>query len=238
MKTFQIEGSNLYFRELNDPEEVSFELAASVARLLADAYAGRFEEPAGKLPEGTFKDFFGVGGSPDTISSRAKRMRSHMAHGSTYCIASEQPNYSFEVTGGLAKTSAYRTTKLQKARLQSPNCYLNDIVVAPTVQGAGVGKALLRGVLTSGRFDMRRSLTLDGFEDHHYANAWFKRLGMHVVEGAANDFEVDVPSSDPFESWGQNARQYYWLPQLRYTSEGEATLEGIVGKLERANSPN
>ncbi|HET7059960.1 MAG TPA: GNAT family N-acetyltransferase [Candidatus Saccharimonadales bacterium] len=150
-------------------------------------------------------------------------MKRSIADGSAYWIAPDQKG-DYSSQRALVKTTPSRAFKLQKTRLQAPNCYLNDIVVAPGWQSKCIGKTMLFAALTSGEFDMRRSLALDAFEGNDRANSWFRRLGMHAVEGPGS-FVIEMPSSDSVQ-----------LPQVRYTSEGQATLEDIASSLESAGN--
>jgi ribosomal protein S18 acetylase RimI-like enzyme len=233
MEVYEIEGLDTRFGELSDPAEVDLETASACLRLLANAYAHQFEKPNGWLKQGAFKEHFRPD-KEDSVTSHADRMRAAIKDGSVYWFAS-QPDQHFETTGGLAKASPSRSGLLQRAHLQSPNCYLNDIVVAPAAQGNGIGRQLLLAVITSDHFDIRRNLTLDAFQGNEVANAWFQRLGMHAVEGSRRDFNVAwLPSDDPFTAWQPGAGTMQSLSQVRYTSEGQATMGDIELKLEEA----
>jgi GNAT superfamily N-acetyltransferase len=222
---YELPVQRLWVGEINDPEEVQSEYARAALELLSKAYARQFEEPRGDQPAGIFTKRFDANDNIQ-ISRQEEHMKEHIAEGSRYFFipegawtASDGSRDDLSVWRGLAKTSPSRATRLQKMRIGSPNCYLNDIAVAPLWQYRGYGRALLHAAISHSGFERDNTLVLDAFKaNEDSVNEWFRQLGLHTVKATVEPFIIDASHE---------------LPQIRYSSEGAATLGGIAHLLER-----
>lgn len=200
-------------------DDITADLAAGALDIMAKAYGYQFEESGPRMPEGTFRRLFDS--TDETkVHEQAAQMRIDVVGGSVYGFASDPEVDDSPVV--IAKASPSRANPLQKIGWQAPNVYLNDIAVDPGRRGLRFASVALYDVLTSGRFERKRILALDGFVGNTLPNEWFERLGLHKVAADIEPFVVDK-------------EQGLTLPQERYSSEGYATVEDVAEKLKTAN---
>jgi GNAT superfamily N-acetyltransferase len=203
---------------LAEADDIKPQHAYEALGLLAVSYARQFEAPNGPLPQGAFQAYF----NPDkdaNVDRQHQRMRSYVSAGSQYWYlrAGDRSNQPSSLAG-LAKATPSKASRLQKTDLRSPNCFLNDIVVDPALQGRGCGSLLMHVVTKYSGFDEERIMALDGYVGNKLPNLWFKRLGM-------------LPTGDAVTPLKLGSHE---LAQVRYTSSGGHTLGTMRHRLERS----
>lgn len=205
----------------NPRNQIDQRFAHDVLTLLTRAYTSQFEDaatydcplPAGAIEEAVKPD--------DRASIRAyiERALGYVDHYEsqywtvTY-LQEDGQSHSDLAIPGLIKVSPSLSNLFQKANLLSPNMYVNDIIVDPSVQHMGVGSMLLHAALSHAGFKRQRSVALDGFKGSS-VNRWFESLGF-----IAGD-----------EVGGLQLGEHT-LPQTRYSSEGNVSIGGIIARLE------
>lgn len=218
---------------------VNLFVAGKVLELMADSYAHQFEDPnVNHRPElvkpGTMRGRFLTRDRANI--QQMYRMNSSIMNGSIYWHVDLDDKDSLDTIfysndradiGGLIKVSPSRASRAQKLRVRPPNCYVNDMVVAPHWQHEAdasrhhrLGSMLLHAALRHGEYSPGAKLALDGFEGNA-ANAWFGRLGMVAVPAA----ELD----------GWEAGPGVILPQVRLCSQVGTTLHDHVASLEQVS---
>jgi ribosomal protein S18 acetylase RimI-like enzyme len=178
-------------------------------------------------------------GAPDANVRQMNQMNRTIAHGSSYWYVNPSEtsptdlafkfNENESVGGyvaGLIKTSPSRPTVAQRLHLQTPNCYVNDIIVDPALKRNAasptnhyIGSMLMHAALNFGDFKPGASLAIDGYAGNDAANAWFDRLGLREDSTA--------------ELAGWAASDTITLPQVHYMSQPGQTLRRHVEALER-----
>jgi ribosomal protein S18 acetylase RimI-like enzyme len=66
-------------------------------------------------------------------------------------------------------------------RFRGTTLFLNNIVVLPAGQGAGVGRALLREMVQEARQQGRSTLSLDVLDTNARAMSWYARIGLEAT---------------------------------------------------------
>ena len=66
-------------------------------------------------------------------------------------------------------------------RILEDEIFLNQISLFPTYRSMGVGKALLEHGFTLAKDYKKTKMSLDVFEDNHYAEEWYRRKGFISV---------------------------------------------------------
>jgi GNAT superfamily N-acetyltransferase len=215
--TYEKNDDSINLFRVDEAKDVSEELAAQNMRLLAAAYAHQFEEPTGILPRDTFARRHDPE-DPHLLERHLDRMVSSLESESQYWFS--YVDEGLVMINGLSKVSPSRSNQVQKARLSSPNAYLNDLLVDPSSQRKGLGSGLLHAPLKFGGFGYDKALALDAFKGNPQVNSWFERLGMLPVEAEVGPFDIDGIHS---------------LEQIRYSTPESVNVGQVRIRLERAH---
>jgi ribosomal protein S18 acetylase RimI-like enzyme len=203
--------------QLSKPADITWSVANAAAEVLIGAYAGQFERPHGRLPEGTFDMRFRKNPFVErAIDARQDHMRTEVSNGSRYWFI-PAPDQGPDVWAGLLKVSPSQSWWQRKLRM-TPNCYLNDIAVHPQWQRQQHASVLLLSGLRYSGFRQDKALALDAFDGNEVANQWFERLNLYQTGAKVRPFRV---------------RGGYELPMVRYSSEGKVALSGIADEIEK-----
>jgi ribosomal protein S18 acetylase RimI-like enzyme len=206
-----------------DPKELKRDHARAVLDLMAQAYAGQFEEPKWLIPQGTFAKYFDIN-STTKITEQKERMEDSLKRGSRYLFVQGAAGTDWHYWVGLAKTSPSGNQEHE-----SPDCFLNDIAVHTSYQHQGLGSSLAHAALTD--FDKERSLLLHAYLGNP-TNKWFARLGLRSV-AHVDSKEFKIPSR--YDKGG--FYETHVLHQQLYSSEGIITIGGIQKLLEEKVQP-
>jgi hypothetical protein len=215
------------------PRDVSIDVAHAALSLVTEAYQVQFEERIAKpyrLMPGTVQERFQPNKRISYEAHQARMIRHMRGKGSQYYVVHMEqesllPDAPPEVDteafayAALAKVSPSRPRGLQKAGMVAPNCYLDDVVTHPMLQGQGLASAAVHMALTTGGFDADGPVTLDVYIGNDAVNDW-----LQSTFGLVPEAEYTVPSLT--FSLGQE------LAGKRYTSSPDASLRSSVHSLE------
>lgn len=177
------------------------------------AYIAQLEVPSGILPAGSITEHLFDPDSRRKVLKHHGRMSSHTAKfGSEYWYVRDDS----EPQGPLAYAGVAKITP-KGFEADTPFGYFNDVVVHPKEQGQGLGRALAHAALKFGPAPQDQPLALEGYAGSS-VNGWFENEWGMVARG------IDVEGLPV----GPNLH----VPQVRYVSEADLTVAGIVRNME------
>src|SRR5205085_2689016 len=145
-------------------ESITHEHAIGTMLLIAVAYGHQFEKPHGRIPPGTFARTYDAEDNR-LVEHHLERMRLYVEKYDAQYWLLRLGDQAIVALDGLAKVSPSRATRRQKLNLQSPNCYINDIMVAPQAQNQGNGSRLMHAPLAYGGFEPGNAVALDAYKE-------------------------------------------------------------------------
>jgi ribosomal protein S18 acetylase RimI-like enzyme len=206
--------------EWMSPEEIEA-TAGYVLQTLVRAYSAEFEreDAAQPLPNGTIAARYRPEDEAGVAKFRNNMLTNVQQYESQYWRVTQLGDprtQDHPVVPGFIKVTPSRASLLQKARMQTPNVYVDDVIVDPSVQRNHVGTALLHAGLKFSGFDEDRLAVLEGY-DGMPSTEWYRMLGF-----VANGGVVSHPVR-----FGEHV-----LRQTQYETERGLAIGGVVRNLE------
>lgn len=203
-------------------EEITDAVAQTNLELIASTYAAQFERssdhPNRPLAPGAVMAHFRPHDEAKIAANRARIERSMEDQGAAYWRGHVEDTLAVLVK----ETPSYGRRYFRYIGGGAANMYLNDILVTPERQQAGLGSAALHGVigenLARQRYAERAGLVLDAYAGSP-VNSWFRALGLQE-SGPSHQ-------NNPMEIGGQILRQ------IRYETNGEQGLHHVWANLTR-----
>lgn len=201
--------------------------AEQIQQILHDAYAASYEGEGRPITPGGIRRYLFDPEDPEAFMYHASR--SIEARQSVYYLAYAMMKSTKALhAAGIFKVTDSMPGYLRKLRQISHldiqgNAFVNDVVVAPEMQGRGIGDALMYEALQG--YDSDKLVLVDALP-HQENQAWFNRLGMSVTALEAKVVEVGDEQLIPTRMQGLvgDARAYLLQQHEWLESREELTI--------------
>jgi len=197
-------------------EPIQRQTAQQMLRVMGEAYQGEF---GSSVPEGTIANHFSTG--YEGVTAQVGRVRnSTEQNGATYWLAYEADQGPDEADLlGLIKVSPSYPHMLATVR-NRPNCYVNDIAVAPDHARNGLGSMMLHAALRYGGYRQDASVVADTYALQGSGAKFFGARGFQLLPDTPPPTILHAP---------QGERASLDMERRRAKSLG-----GLVRQLERS----